>query len=58
MAMTAKSLTPPQVQPDTLDFSSATEAEKKEISSLVGEFLNGFEADYRQKIKDRDDKSN
>lgn len=58
MAMTAKSLTPPPAQPDPLDFSAASDAEKKEISTLVREFLNGFEADYRQKIKERDKDTN
>lgn len=56
--MTAKSLTPPPAQPDPLDFSAASDAEKKEISTLVREFLNGFEADYRQKIKERDKDTN
>jgi uncharacterized membrane protein YccF (DUF307 family) len=33
----------------------ATDAEKKQVSALVREFLDGFEADYRQEIKKRNE---
>jgi hypothetical protein len=58
MTMTAKSLKTPPPPPEPLDFSGATDTEKKEVAALVREFLNGFEADYRQKIDERADKSN
>lgn len=55
MVMTAKSRPdtspPPTVK---LNTESASDEDKKEVNKMVREFLNAFEADYRQKIKARD----
>jgi hypothetical protein len=52
MVMTAKNIeqkiAPPSIWPET-----ATDESRKEINKLVKEFLNAFEADYRQKIEGR-----
>jgi hypothetical protein len=55
MAMTAKVARSTASLPNLSEFGMepSTDEDKKEIQKLVEEFLDGFEADYRQKIKDR-----
>jgi hypothetical protein len=56
MAMTAKVARATAPLPDLSEFGiePSSDEQKEEIQKLVEEFLDGFETDYRQKIKDRD----
>jgi hypothetical protein len=58
MAMTAKVVRSSATLPDwsELGTEQSSDADRKEVQKLVKEFLDAFEADYRQKIKERERK--
>jgi hypothetical protein len=57
MAMTAKAArSAASVDLSEFGVENASDDDKEKIQAIVNQFLTGFEADYRKKIKEREDK--